>query len=107
MAAAPAPGPVTADAGAPLAVSPVHRQLGSRLSMVMSGVSSLHPALARKWAALGIAVFQGYGTTETSPVITTNTFGQSREGSVGRVLPGQDVRIADDGEVLTRGPNVT
>ena len=73
----------------------------------MSGGSSLDPALARKWAALGVPVFQGYGTTETSPVITTNTFGQSREGSVGRVLPGQDIRIAADGEVLTRGPNVT
>ena len=85
----------------------VHRQLGGRLGFIMSGGAYLDPELARRWAALGIPVLQGYGTTETSPAITMNTLRYQSLGSVGRVLPGQEVRIAPDGEILTRGPNVT
>ena len=86
---------------------PVHKQLGGHVRFFMSGGAYLDPELQRKWGTLGIRVMQGYGTTETSPVITTNSLDQQRPGSVGRVLAGQEVRIADDGEVLTRGPNVT
>ena len=86
---------------------PVHKQLGGHVRFFMSGGAYLDPELQRKWGTLGIRVMQGYGTTETSPVITTNSLDQQRPGSVGRVLDGQEVRIADDGEVLTRGPNVT
>jgi long-chain acyl-CoA synthetase len=85
----------------------VHRRLGGRLSYMMSGGAYLDPELERKWAGLGIPVLQAYGTTETSPVITTNTFRRRRAGSVGQALPGQEVRIAADSEVQTRGPNVT
>jgi long-chain acyl-CoA synthetase len=85
----------------------VHRQLGGKLRYIMSGGAYLDPRLARKWEALGIPILQGYGATEASPVITTNTFQHHRLGSVGKVLPGQEIKIADDGEVLTRGPNVT
>jgi long-chain acyl-CoA synthetase len=85
----------------------VHRQLGGKLRYIMSGGAYLDPRLAQKWEALGIPILQGYGATEASPVITTNTFQHHRLGSVGKVLPGQEIKIADDGEVLTRGPNVT
>ncbi|HLF05074.1 MAG TPA: AMP-binding protein [Dehalococcoidia bacterium] len=84
----------------------VHRRMGGGLAYAMSGGAYLDPALARKWAALGVPVLQGYGATETSPVITTNTFRQQKPGSVGRVLPGQAVQIDQDGEILASGPNV-
>ena len=86
---------------------PVHRQMGGRIRFFMSGGAYLDPELQKKWGTLGIRVMQGYGTTEASPVITTNSLDRQRPGSVGRVLAGQEVRIAEDGEVLTRGPNVT
>ena len=86
---------------------PVHRQLGGNVRFFMSGGAYLDPELQAKWGALGIRVMQGYGTTEASPVVTTNSLDRQRPGSVGPVLTGQEVRIADDGEVLTRGPNVT
>ena len=86
---------------------PVIRQLGGKVSFFISGGAYLDPALAQKWANLGIFVLQGYGATEASPIITTNTFRKTELTSVGRVVPGQELRIADDGEVLTRGPNVT
>lgn len=87
--------------------SSVHRRLGGRLRLMMSGGAYLDPQLAQRWALLGVEVLQGYGATETSPVITTNSFHHQKAGSVGRVLPGQEVRIGNEGEVLTRGPNVT
>ena len=86
---------------------PVHQQLGGRLTFITCGGAYLDPELAKKWEVLGIDVLQGYGTTEASPAITINTFGQKKLGSVGRLLPGQEIRIADDGEILVRGPNVT
>lgn len=85
----------------------VHSRLGGCMSFMFSGGAALDPELGRKWNNLGIPVLQAYGTTETAPLITTNTFRNNREGSVGRTPPGQEVRIAEDGEVLTRGPNVT
>lgn len=84
----------------------VHRRMGGRLAYAMSGGAYLDPALARKWASLGVPVLQAYGATETAPAITTNTFRHQKVGSVGRVLHGQEVRIDPDGEILTRGPNV-
>ena len=86
---------------------PVHRQLGGHLRFFMSGGAYLDPELQHKWGRLGIQVLQGYGTTEAAPVITTNSLDQQKPASVGRVLTGQEVRISADGEVLTRGPNVT
>ena len=85
----------------------VHSRLGGRMSFMFSGGAALDPELGRKWNNLGIPVLQAYGTTETAPLITTNTFRNNRDGSVGRTPPGQEIRIAEDGEVLTRGPNVT
>ena len=85
---------------------PVHRTLGGRLETIACGGASLDVALEQKWEALGITLLQGYGLTETSPVVTNNTRHDHRSGSVGRALLGVTVKIASDGEILIKGPNV-
>ncbi len=85
----------------------VHRQLGGRLRFVMSGGAYLDPALASQWEALGVRVLQGYGATETSPIVSCNSFAQSRLDSLGKPVPGVQVKVAQDGEILVKGPNVT
>ena len=85
----------------------VHRKLGGSLEFFVAGGAALDPELARKWTAMGIKVLQGYGTTETAPVITTHPLADPRYDSAGLPLPGVEVKIADDGEVLVKGPTVT
>ena len=85
----------------------VHRRFGGKLQFVMCGGARLEPALAEKWEALGVMVLQGYGTTEAAPIIACNSFRYKKLDALGKVLPGQEVRIAPDGEIHTRGPNVT
>ena len=87
--------------------SSVHKSLGGRLRCILSGGAFLEPDLARKWENLGVPVVEGYGATEASPAIAFNSLSRRVLGSVGRSLPGQEVRIAEDGEVVVRGPNVT
>jgi long-chain acyl-CoA synthetase len=84
----------------------VHRQFGGRFRYIVSGGAALDPALGESWRELGIDVIQGYGTTECSPGLTFNRLGMNRLGSVGIPLPGVEVKVASDGEVLARGPNV-
>ena len=81
-------------------------RFGGQLDMVASGGAALDPEIQLKWEQMGVAVVEGYGATECAPVITITPRNDRRTGSVGRPLPGQQVRIAEDGEVLTRGPNV-
>ncbi|MBI4311545.1 MAG: AMP-binding protein [Chloroflexi bacterium] len=85
----------------------VHRQFGGKLDLLISGGAALDPELGRKWQLLGVRVIQGYGTTEASPVISCHKMAQPRFDSVGLPLPGVEVRIAPDGEILVRGPNIT
>ena len=83
----------------------VHKQLGDLDTFVVGG-AWLNPKLERYFAALGFHVLQGYGLTETAPVITCNEYGAERPGSAGRPVPGVEVKIDEEGEILTRGPHV-
>ncbi len=80
--------------------------LGGRVKYVIAGGAALNGTLANQFAAAGITILQGYGLTETSPVITYNRPGANRAGTVGTPMTGVEVMIADDGEILTRGPHV-
>ena len=82
--------------------------LGNNIKIIGSGAAALQPRLARVFWAAGIRVCEGYGLTETSPVISSNAPnpGEIRVGSVGKLLEGVDVKIAEDGEILCKGPNV-
>ncbi len=84
----------------------VHRQFGGRLRYIVSGGAALEPALGEAWRDLGVDVLQGYGTTECSPAVSFNRLERNRMGSVGVPVPGVEVRIAPDSEVLVHGPNV-
>lgn len=89
-----------------LVYSKLRKALGGRIRALVSGGAPLAPELARFFYGAGMPIYQGYGLTESSPVITCNTPRANRLGSVGRTVPGVSVRIADDGEVLASGPNV-
>jgi len=85
----------------------VDRELGGHLQFLTSGGAFLDPSLAQKWENFGVPVLQGYGTTEATALVTCGTLRHRRLGTVGRVAPGQEVAIAPDGEILTRGENVS
>ncbi len=86
----------------------VHSAFGMKFWSFVVGAAPLSPQLEEFWRRMGFAVIQGYGLTETAPIVTLNhPFKKSREGSVGTPIAGVDVRIAEDGEILVRGENVT
>jgi long-chain acyl-CoA synthetase len=90
-----------------LVLSKLRPQLGcDRLRFFGSGSASLQLDIALTFAAAGITIVEGYGLTETSPVVTANDPGNVRLGTVGRPIPNVEVALADDGELLVRGPNV-
>lgn len=82
--------------------------LGGNLDLMVSGSAALQPRLTRIFAAAGMPIMEGYGLTETSPVTTVNDQrnGGFRVGTVGRVIANVEVKIAEDGEILVKGPNV-
>lgn len=85
----------------------VHWLLGLKCLGFVVGGAALEQRTEDFWTGLGYLIVQGYGLTETSPVVTLNHPFQPRRGSVGKALPGVDVKIAADGEILVRGENVT
>ncbi|MEU5765277.1 AMP-dependent synthetase/ligase [Streptomyces asoensis] len=80
--------------------------LGGRVHRATSGGSPLHRDLSLFYEGIGIYVHDGYGLTETSGGITMQPLGREKSGTVGQALPGTDIRVADDGEILVRGPSV-
>jgi len=84
----------------------VRSALGSRFRFAISGGAPLARELAEFFWAIGVEIYEGYGLTETSPVIALACPSAWRLGTVGKVVPGVECRIAADGEILTRGPHV-
>ncbi len=84
---------------------PVLSQLGGRLRTVGVGASALDVELGQRWIDMGVDVLQGYGATEMSPVVSFTRTSDNRLGTVGQAIPGVEIRIAPDGEILARGPN--
>ena len=89
-----------------LVYSKIKKGLGGRVASFISGGAPLGLDLADWYACMGIRILEGYGLTETSPVIAINTPDECRIGTVGKPLPNVQVRIADDGEILVKGPSV-
>jgi len=84
----------------------VRAEIGGRFRHFISGSAPLARGINEFLHALGFSIFEGYGLTETSPVVSVNTPGSAKLGTVGRPIRGVEVMIAEDGEVLTRGPHI-
>lgn len=80
--------------------------LGGNLVQIQCGAAALQPRLIRVFWAAGIKVLEGYGLTETSPIVSANSLDAPRVGTVGNPIEGVSVKIAEDGEILVKGPNV-
>jgi long-chain acyl-CoA synthetase len=89
-----------------LALSKVRERLGGRIRICVVGGAPISPEVLAFFAAVGLTVLEAYGLTETATGVSTNSIEDVRPGTVGRPLEGMEVRIADDGEILLRGPNV-
>jgi long-chain acyl-CoA synthetase len=85
----------------------IHRMFGLKFWAFVVGAAPLPPALEEFWKRLGFVVIQGYGLTETAPIVTLNHPFKTKSGSVGTPIAGVEIKIADDGEILVRGENVT
>lgn len=89
-----------------LVYSKVKKKLGGRVRALISGGGALNPEIGKFFWAVDIPVLEGYGLTETSPVVCTNPLSRSKVGTVGKPLPNLEIKLAPDGEVLVKGPSV-
>jgi len=85
----------------------IHRIFGLKFWAFVVGAAPLDPSLETFWGELGFVVVQGYGLTETAPIVSLNHPFGTKKGSVGKAMAGVEVKIAEDGEILVRGENVT
>ena len=85
----------------------IHNMFGWKFWAFISGGATLNPDTEQFWQRLGFAVIQGYGMTETASLISVNHPFKKGRGSIGKVLPGQEVKLAENGEILVRGENVS
>ncbi len=102
-------GPITflkTAVGERLVYAEIRKKLGGRLRFVASGSAPLASNVMEFFHAIGVPIIEGYGLTETAPILTFNPLHTLRVGTVGRPLSGVELRIAADGEILARGPNV-
>src|SRR6185436_15468739 len=83
----------------------IHRAFGFKFWAFVVGAAPLEPALEAFWSEFGFVVIQGYGLTETAPIVTLNHPFGTKKGSVGTAIAGVEVKIAGDGEILVRGEN--
>ena len=89
-----------------LVLNKIRALFGDRIEVCLTGAAPIEPEIVEFFHAAGVYVLEGYGMTETSAVATVNTLEENKPGTVGKPVPGCEVRIAEDGEVLMRGPNI-
>jgi long-chain acyl-CoA synthetase len=91
---------------AKLVFGKLQQRTGGRIRFFVSGGAALPRALGEFFEAIGITIIEGYGLTETSPVLTVNRLDDYKFGTVGKPIPGVEIKIAEDGEILAKGPNI-
>jgi len=89
-----------------LVFSKIHARLGGRMRIMISGGAPLAREINEFFHSVGLPIYEGYGLTETTPILTSNYPGNVRLGTVGKALKGVSLRLAEDGEILAKGPNV-
>jgi long-chain acyl-CoA synthetase len=89
-----------------LVFAKLQQRTGGKIRFFVSGGAALPRALGEFFEAIGIIIIEGYGLTETSPVLTVNRLDDYKFGTVGKPIPGVEIKIADDGEILAKGPNI-
>ncbi len=89
-----------------LVLGKIRARTGGRIRFFVSGAAALSPEVGRAFAAFGLPIIEGYGLTETAPVLTANPFRTLKWGTVGKPLLHVEIKIASDGEIFARGPNI-